>query len=137
MNSGLSFSYPFRIEVTATDGTKSYFFFIQRNTTVHIGQQVVVVGMVVVDEDGIDILSLFKTPATNLFLLLYGACIEIKRQIRIEQDFSLAGPNLDSIHAKQMPVLALFVETCTDCRIQNSILKITGIILSQDFFRLE
>lgn len=61
-----------------------------------IGQQTVVVGMVVADEDGIGILRPFEGLAADLLLLLLGPGVEIERQTQIEQDFCLMGPDLDT-----------------------------------------
>ena len=66
---------------------------------VRIGQQAVMVGMVVADEDGIGILCPFEGLAADLLLLLLGPGVEIERQTQIEQDFSLPGSYLDTAAA--------------------------------------
>ena len=66
---------------------------------VRIGQQTVVVGMVVADEDGIGVLRPFEGLAADLLLLLLGPGVEIERQTQIEQDFCLPGPYLDTAAA--------------------------------------
>ena len=63
---------------------------------VRIGQQAVVIGMVVADEDGIGFLRPFEGLAADLLLLLLGPGVEIERQTQIEQDFCLRGPYLDT-----------------------------------------
>ena len=66
---------------------------------VRVGQQAVVVGMEVADEDGIGILSPFEGLAADLLLLLLGPGVEIERQTQIEQDFSLPGSYLNTTAA--------------------------------------